>query len=264
MDINKAFQIACSQTEQLLLTKGYEKAPVASPENELTALYVGENAYSIVYTFNTKKIVLRSCGMIEDEPDNKWKTLATWLFDPESDGQKEAESISEDFVETIRGPKQTATIQKQKRRKKDGEQVVDPLFLANRMVTYFPELKDEISYEKAHYSDFRGVTFAEEHIVERFAKLVEKADEKKLEKISAGLAQLYVSGDLDTKGIITYDMLNAVESNEKFTSLIASFSDADKKIAKAARKLRGKTIKPEKVKKQKKFISDTLNSMNNM
>ncbi len=261
MEMNKAFEVACSKTEQLLLSKGYEKAAVAPSETQLNVMYVGENAYSIIYTYSNKKIILRSCGADEGEPDNKWKTLATWLYDPESDGIKEAESIAEDFAETIRGPKQTSAVQKQKKRKKDGEQSVDPLFLANRMVTYFPKLKDEIAYEKAHYSDFRGVTFAEEHIVDRFAELVESSDAKRLEKLSQGLSALYTAGDLDTKGIITYDLLNAVKSDEKFNSLISAFSDADKKIAKAARNLRGKKIKPEKEKKRSKFISDTLNNM---
>ena len=236
MEMNKAFEVACSKTEQLLLSKGYEKAAVAPSETQLNVMYVGENAYSIIYTYSNKKIILRSCGADEGEPDNKWKTLATWLYDPESDGIKEAESIAEDFAETIRGPKQTSAVQK-------------------------PELKDEIAYEKAHYSDFRGVTFAEEHIVDRFAELVESSDAKRLEKLSQGLSALYTAGDLDTKGIITYDLLNSVKSDEKFNSLISAFSDADKKLAKAARNLRGKKIKPEKEKKRSKFISDTLNNM---
>lgn len=261
MDMNKAFEVVCSKTEQLLLSKGYEKAPVAQSDGVLSSLYVGENAYGIVYTFSTKKIVLQSCGADDGEPDNKWKTLATWLYDPECDGQKEAESIADDFAETITGPKQQSMVQKQKKRKKEGEASVDTLNLANRMVAYFPELRDEIAYERAHYSDFRGVTFAEEHIVDRFADMAAKTDAKKLEKVSQVLSGLYTSGDLDTKGIITYDLLNSVESDEKFEALIAAFSDADKKICRAARKLRGKKIKPEKVKKKSKFISDTLNSI---
>ena len=126
------------------------------------------------------------------------------------------------------------------------------------MVTYFPALKDEIAYEKAHYESFRGISFAEEKIAPRFNEMIKDANEKKIEKISQGLAALYTSGDLDTKGIITYILLNSVESDEKFAQLIEAFSDNDKKITKAARKLRGKNIKPEKPKKPKKFISDTL------
>ena len=33
------------------------------------------------------------------------KNIAVWLFDPETDSTKEAESIAADFVETVEGPK---------------------------------------------------------------------------------------------------------------------------------------------------------------
>ena len=261
MDINNAFEIITSKFENTVSSKGYTRETAVSGEEELIALFVGEIAYSIVYTFSNKRVVLRSCAVENGEPDNEWKNLATWLFDPETDGTREAESIGEDFCETVKGPKQKAAAQKQKKRKKEGDGNVDPLFLANRMVTYFPELRDEIAYEMAHYEEFRGVTFAEEKIVPRFAEMIKKADDKKIEKISAGLAAIYNAGDLDTKGIITYDMLNAVESDEKFIKLIASFSDNDKKVTKAARKLRGKEIKPEKPQKSRSYKTDTLNKM---
>ncbi|MBQ8133730.1 MAG: hypothetical protein IJ192_04915 [Clostridia bacterium] len=261
MDINNAFDIITGRAERILREKGYTRIETEDSEEELTAVYVNENAYGIVYTFSNKRIVLKSCAVEDDEPDGKWKILATWLFDPESDTAKEAESIGDDFAETIRGPKQTAAIQKQKKRKKDGENNVDPLFLANRMVTYFPELKDEIAFEKTHYEEFRGITFADEKIAPRFSKMIEQSSGKKLEKVSAGLAALYSAGDLDTKGIITYVLLNSVDDDEKFNALIESFSDADKKIARAARNLRGKKIKAEKPQKTRSYISDTLNNM---
>ncbi len=258
MDMNNAFAIITEKFEKAILNEGFKKETVAGSDTELTALYIGEIAYSIVYTYLTRRVVLRSCTVNDGQPDNKWKTLATWLFDPETDGNREAEGIGNDFAETVRGPKQTAAVQKQKKRKKDGEANVDPLFLANRMVTYFPELKDEIAYEMAHYEQFRGVTFAEEKIVPRFNELVEKANQTRMEKLSAGLAAMYASGDLDTKGIITYDLLNSVKSQEKFEQLIASFSDADKKVAIASRKLIGKKIKPEKPQKSRNYTADAL------
>lgn len=261
MDMNNAFDIIVGRAERVLRSKGYSRENVADSDDELTALYVGELAYSIVYTFSNKRVVLRSCVIEDEVPDNDWKILATWLFDPESDGTKEAESIGDDFADTIRGPKQTTAMQKQKKRKKDGEASVDPLFLANRMVTYFPVLKDEIAYEKAHYESFRGITFAENNIVPRFSEMIDKANEKKIEKISQGLSALYTQGDLDTKGIITYLMLNSVDSDEKFEQLISAFSDNDKKITRAARNLRGKRIKPEKEKKSRNFMADTLNNI---
>lgn len=261
MDINNSFDIITQRFEKTILAKGYKKEEIEPSDTELTALYVGQLAYSIVYTYDNKRVVLRSCDVIDGEPDNDWKILATWLFDPDTDSNREAESIGEDFSETVRGPKQTAAAQKQKKRKKDSEGNVDPLFLANRMVTYFPTLKDEIAFELAHYEEFRGVTFAEEKIVPKFKEMIEHANETKLEKVSAGLAAIYTSGDLDTKGIITYDMLNSIDNDDKFEQLIAAFTDADKKIARAARKLRGKKIKPEKPQKSRNYMTDTLNNM---
>ena len=260
MDMNNAFDIIVNRVKRPLLSKGYTRESVADSADEMTALFVGELAYSVVYTSSNNRVVLRSCAVEDGVPDNDWKTLATWLFDPEADGIREAESIGDDFSDTIRGPKQSSAAKKQKKRKKDGEATVDPLFLANRMVTYFPALKDQIAYEKAHYEEFRGVTFIEEKVVPLFAPMINEANEKKIEKISQGLAALYTQGDLDTKGIITYILLNSIDDDEKFSQLIGAFPDNDKKVAKAARNLRGKKIKPEKVKKSRSFIADNLNS----
>ena len=258
MEITKAFQIITDKVEEELTKKGFTKQAVAPSEKELTALFTGEIAYSIVYYTDKKRVLMRSCSMIGDEPDNNWKTIATWLFDPDCDDTKEAENIGNDFVETIRGPKQVAVQQTQKKKKKGGESNVDPLFLANRMVAYFPELKSEIAYEKNHYESFRGITFAEEKIVPKFKQYVSFANENSLKKLSRSLSDFYNAGDLDVKGIITYVMFNAIDDNNKFEQLISEFKPNEQKIAREARKLRGKKIKPEKVKKPKKYIADNL------
>ena len=262
MEINKAFEIITGKVERLLLAKGYKKQDVAESDKELTALYTSDNmAYSMVYYFDKKRVLLRSCGMEDGEPDNAWKTIATWLFDPEADTQKDAENISEDFAETIRGPKQTA-VQKQKKNKKDnGEHTSDPLFFANRMVGYFPELRDEIAYEKAHYESFRGITFAQEKIMPKFRSYINTLNKGAMEKFSKSLSELYDAGDLDVKGIITYILLNSIEDDEKYEKVTEFFTPENKKIADESRKLRGKKIKPEKPKKPSKLMAQTLNDM---
>ena len=50
----------------------------------------------------------------------------------------------------MRGPKRVAVVQ-QKRRGKEGERSVDPLFFVNRLVNIFPELRDELNEEKIVY-----------------------------------------------------------------------------------------------------------------
>lgn len=259
MEINKAFEIITGRVERVLLPKGYTKQNVADSDKEMTALYTGDIAYSVVYYFEKRRILLRSCGMEDGEPDNTWKTIATWLFDPDADTAREAENIGDDFAETIRGPKQVA-VQKQKKSKKDGDNTSDPLFFANRMMGYFPELRDEIAYEKAHYESFRGVTFAEEKILPKFKSYIGTLNKNSMEKFSKSLSELYDAGDLDVKGIITYVLLNAIEDDSKFEQLTANFTPENRKIAVEVRKLRGKKIKPEKPKKPNRFIAETLNN----
>lgn len=264
MEAAKAFEIISGKVESLLQQKGFTKQPVADSENEITALYTGDIAYNIVYYKDKKRIIMRCCSIIEDEPDNSWKTIATWLFDPDVDGIKEAENIADDFVETIKGPKQMAARQNQKKKKKDNDGNVDSLFFANRMVTYFPELKQDITYERTHYGNFRGITFADEKITPKFKQYVMSADDKSIEKLSKNLSDLYNAGDLDVKGIITYILLNSIDDNLIFEKLVQEFNPNEKKIAYETRKLRGKKIKPEKPKKKKRnFVADTLQGQNN-
>lgn len=260
MDLQKAFEIINSKAAAALLAKGYVKQPVAESDNEMTSLYTGENAYSIIYNIKKNRVMLRSCLMENDEPDNNWKTLATWIFDPETDGQRELENIAEDFEEAITGPKQVKA-QQQKKKRKENDSNVDSLFFANRMVAFFPELKDEIAFEKAHYESFRGVTFAEEKIVPKFIEYVKNLKGGSMEKFSSALANLYANGDLDVKGIITYILFNAVQEDEKFEELLVSFDNNNKKVARAARKLRGKKIKPESTKKKKNYFAEAMANM---
>lgn len=256
MEMQQAFNIMNARTAAVLIERGYKKEEVAESDKEITSLYTGENAYSIVYDIAKKRVALKTCGMEDDEPDNNWKTLATWIFDPETDDVREAENISEDFAEAIRGPKQTKA--QLKKKKKDSDTNVDSLFFANRMVSFFPELKDEIAYEKAHYEIFRGVTFAEEKILPKFVPYAENLKGNGMEKFSQTLFSLYSNGDLDVKGIITYILFNAIEDDGKFEELISGFDENTKKIARAARNLRGKKIKPEKPKKKNKYLASML------
>lgn len=160
MEIQSAFDLVAEKVEKALAEQDYKRQNVDSQnDKEITALYTSEDtAYNIVYYKAKMRMVLRQCEMSGAEPDNNWKSVATWLFDPEVDTEKEADNIASDFIETIQGPKQQAITQTRKKKKKDNDGNVDSLFLANRMVNYFPELKEDIAYEKLHYANFRGIT----------------------------------------------------------------------------------------------------------
>ena len=260
MEYTKAFDLIAGKVEEELKKSGYTKQKVASEnEGDLVALFTSDNiAYSVVYILDRQQMVLRSCTMTDEGPDNEWKTLATWLYDEETSSQKDAESIANDFIEGVSGTIAVKRAKQVKQKKKKGDDgSADPKFLAKRFVAYFPELKDEIKMEEDCYYPFRGATFAKEHIAPRVADYIKRANNKETEKFANVFNVQYGNGDRDTRAVITIVILNSLE-DEEFYKVSEFFNDDLEKAAKAARKYKGKEVKPEVPKKPRKSIGSTL------
>ena len=263
MDINQAFRSVSDKVEGALAVQGFKKEKAAGNENEMVSLYTSENlAYSVVYFTDKMHMVMRRCAMTEEGPDNDWTTLATWIFDPEADTQKELDSIANAFVDncTSAGAVKRLKTSKKKKKKDVDEGNADPVFLAKRFITYFPDIKDEIKAEEDCYYPFRAVTFTRASIFPRLDAYLKSANKKELEKMAGLLSTQYANGDADTRSIITIVILNSLKDVMFFT-LVDYMSDDLKTAAKAARKFKDKTVKPEKPKKKKKTMVEKLQNM---
>ena len=251
--INKAFDIVTKKLDSALSSQGYTMQNVPSTDsNEMVKLFTGESAaYSVIYYKDKKHMVMRTCGMTDDGPDNEWKTIGTWMFDPATDKEKEAESIGNDFAENVSAPIFTQAAKQQKKKKKNNEEGSgDPLFFSKRLIAVFPELKDEVKNEEDSYEQFRGVTFVREHIVPKVIALLKDDDTENIDKLSQVLSAQYSYGDIDTRSIITMAVLNAITEDSQKAAIKAEMSDELKKAWKAAEKYRGKKVKPAKKQKQ--------------
>ena len=258
--INKAFKIVSDTVENALTPQGFKKEKVDnSNSNEMAALFTGETlAYSVVYYKDKMHMVMRQCTMTDDGPDNEWKTMATWMFDPSVDTEKEAQGIANDFAESLQSP---VAIKRQKQTKKkskgDDKGNADALFLAKRFVTVYPELKEEIRNEEDSYYPFRGATFAQNHIVPKVNETIRRGNKKEIEKVMQLLSNQYGNGNLDARSIITMVILNSVDP--QYDEMITEYLSEDmKKTFKASVKYRDREVKPEKIKKQKKVIASRL------
>lgn len=258
--INKAFEIVNKKVENVLSEQNFTRQNVPSTDSdELVSLYTGEStAYSIIYYKSKKHMVMRSCSMTEDGPDNEWKTMGTWMFDPAVDKEKEAESIGNDFAESLAAPKIIAASKQQRKKKKNSDDGNgDPLFFSKRLVSVFPELKDEIRTEEDSYEAFRAVTFAREHIVPKVQALLNSDDTARINKFSSLLSAQYAYCDIDTRSVITIVILNSIVDEGQKDAIKEEMSDDLKKAWKAAEKYRGKKVKPEK-KKKKSFMQKMM------
>lgn len=255
--INKAFKIIDEKLSDVLIKNGFNK--INNIEN--TILFVKESdGYKISFDDVKNNFVLFDCTL-ENKKIISEKSISVWLFDPQNDSEREAKDIAADFAETVDGSRRRASKITKKRKKSDDESNSTPLFLMNRIANIFPDLKNAVLEEKENYENFRGVTFAKEKAMPFVRQTLTTGNPKdKFKKLCTVFSNLYSSGDLDTKGIITIVFLNAIED----TTARKNISDAvspDLKVAMAeAFKLKGKKIKPEKIKKKSTFISDTLNA----
>ena len=261
MEFKKAFDYIVGKVEEELVKQNYTKQKVvAENDNELVSLFTSASlAYSVVYYKDKEQMVLRSCTMTDEGPDNEWKTLATWLYDETVGTQKDADSIANDFIEGVSG---TLAIKRAKqvkqKKKKDDDGNADPKFLAKRFVAVFPELKEEIKYEEDGYFPFRGATFAKEKIAPKIVNYLKSATNQQVEKLVGIFNLQYNNGDGDTRSIITIILLNSLD-DEQFNTVFEYLSDDLKKAGKAARKYKGKKVKPEKPKKKNVSKASTLN-----
>lgn len=260
MDIKVAFKSITDKVGQVLFEQGYAREKVNAGENEMVALFTSDTmAYSVAYLKDKKHMTMRSCAMTEDGPDNEWKILATWMFDPEEDTQKEADSIANDFVENCsdKNAIKRAKNARKKKKKNSDDGNADPLFLAKRFVSFFPELKAEIKKEEDDHYPFRGVTFTKESIMPRVNEMIIRGSKQDIEKLGQLLSTQYANGDFDTRSIITIVILNNTPE-DRFEEVYASLSEDLQKAWKFALKFKGKKVKPEKVKAKKTSMIERL------
>ncbi len=255
-DIKKAFGIITDKLNDTLKGQNFKNEKVESSNaNELVSLFTSETvAYSVIYYKDKMLCVLRSCTMTDEGPDNEWKTMATWMFNPETDTEKEADSIGNDFVEAVSSTSAVKRAKQTKRKKNSDDGNADPLFLAKRFMVLFPELKDEIKKEQDTKEVFRGVYFTRTFIVPRVNELLARNVKSEINKLSQILSTQYQNGDMDTRSIITIVILNSTD--EKYREkLEEKMSDELKKAWKFALKMKGKKVKPEKIKKKSSMFS---------
>ena len=173
------------------------------------------------------------------------EVLKISLAEDENDSEKEARSIANDFTESVSVNRKMKTVKKANKKAENSNS--DLLFMANRFATIFPELKNDIKFERENYATFRGVTFAREKILPLLIDVMKTGKpEDKFKKVCSSFG-IY-NPDFD-KGVIervseklSEDLLNAWN---------------------AAKKYKNKKVKPERIKKKSFFEKIFQNSQYN-
>lgn len=253
----KAFELIKGKLQEALADQGFGEAVALNSEDGTAVMFsTGEVAYGLFYEEKKKKFVLRSTTMISKNEPGQWKELSAWLFDEENT-MADADSIARDFLEITQSTKRVELVQSaKKRRKKDEENYVEPLFFFNRLAGVFPELRDEMNEERIMYGQIRPTVFTEQKLAPRCEKLAkEYPDSDPFKRMVEIICDVYGNGDKDTRAVIQFGLLNNIKDEQSIKNIMDNFKEGCDlaKIYKHSRKLMGKNIKPEKKKKEKKI-----------
>ncbi len=251
--MEKAFEYIVSTVGAEFAKQGFSApAGLEDPAGPAALFTSGDVGYSVLYNEKTKCFVLRSCLLDESGKPGAWKNLSQWIYDEaKGDGDADAQSIANDFTDTIRGPQRTVNVQQLRQRKKktEDENNIEPVFFFNRLCAVFPELKQEMNEDRIVYGQVREVNFARKNVLPRLEQLfTAKASSELAAKAAAVLCDNYKNGDRDTRSIITAALITPMEANA-YAALLEKLEGDLRDTAPAARKLQGKKVKAEKKKK---------------
>lgn len=259
----KAFDLIVEKLTPVLQLQEFNAPEPYDMENGKAVVFTAGNlAYGVFYNVKTKRFDLKSATLQEGK-EPTWRSLSTWMFDPETDVLSDAESIANDFVETVEGSKRVEMVRQNKKRnkKEDGTLNADPQFLFNRLMGVFPELRDEMAEERIHYGRIRFFTFAKEKIAPKVERLsCDYPGSEPFEKMCSVFNDMYANADMDARSVITAAILNEI-NDTAYENIREKLSEDLGKIYKFSRKYRGKQVKPEKKKKEKKVVARSLNEM---
>lgn len=227
-------------------------APIEWEEGRAEMMATEDVAYGLFYNKKQQRFELKSTTLDDDDNPTAWRSLSLWLFDEAEGTREDANSIANDFLEIVQGPKRVAVVQQKKKRGKNDERNIDPLFFINRLANIFPELKEDLKEERITYGQVRYATFLKEKATPKCQELALRYKDSELtEKLSTLFSDMYADGDMDLRSLLTISLLNNM-SEEGFLNIREKLSDELQTDTKYTRKLIGKNIKPEKKKKEKK------------
>lgn len=239
----------------------FEKQGFAGPEELHTELGQGEMyrtdevAYGIFFDPKKQRFQLCSATLNGEKAPETWRSLSTWMFDPETGEKADAVSIANDFLEIIQGPKRVALVQKKAKKGKSDGRSVDANFFMNRLANLLPAVKEALKEERIRYGRVRFVMLTKEKILPQIEDIARRyPDSDVCGKLCALFSDMYRDGDLDLRSLVTITMLNGL-SEEAYLALRDQLSDELQTDTRYTRKLIGKKIKPEKPKKEKKVVA---------
>ncbi len=264
--MNKAYEIIDAILRPQMEELGFAFVEDAKDENQSVVMYQSETqAYCVKLDLTANLFLLKKGELTEDGKVEEWQSLSRWLYDVKQGTTNDAEVIGKDFLDIIVGPKGLAKTKdaalKKKKKSKDDERNVDSIFFFNRLVSYFPELKDKMNEERIKFGKIRFAKLTDEYVAPQCQSYIKSSDAD-IKKMCELFNDMYEHGDIEVRAILIHGILNYID-DATVEKIKAEFSEDLTKVFKCSRHLKGKDIKPEKVKKKSNIMKKAMENAQN-
>lgn len=256
------------QSFDLIRTKVLEKLSgfgiAAEEENHssISCRFESESDAIVISYDKGKKLYELYRGAKEDNAESMTK-LQSYLFDEAAgDGSKEANSVANEFIDSLVARPQKSAVAKRRRADKVSDES-SAIFFVNRIPSVMPECREPLLLHKNHYEQVLPRHFCEEVVNVAFADARRKGEKGKVTQFCNLLSNMYKTCDLDTKSIIIHVILASVGQAE--VEYINSLLSEDlRKAWKHGRKWYGRKVKAPKKGAMEKFTEAQARTLREM
>jgi hypothetical protein len=253
----KALDRISARVAEVLGEQGYTTVQEGKAESNRPSIFRGETtAYAVIYAKKEKRFELRQTTVENGKIGEEWKSVSVWLFDPDAATMQDAESIANDFCDSLSVVIRKKQVAKARKKEKGEDRYVDPVFLMNRFTKIFPDMRFAIQAHKDKYGVVVPHAMTKEFLNPMIAQLLREGDSQQISRLLDVLSQNYKNGDLDTKSLITLGILNAITDPEQERMVEEGLEEEARKAWQHARKYRNKKVKPERVKALEKLSAE--------
>lgn len=220
MEISEVFRIIEKQLDSANSELGFKKS--ADSQNSLE--FTGEKgAYRVVFD-ESSNIMTFDCAYELEDGNPKFNTVSKSLFDAEAYNEKDAKSLANeiiDEIESIFKARKKVDLDKVKMPKavsrtkaKNGVISYDTDSLANRFGTLYPDMKDSIKANIAHYGEFLPETFFTEIGTARVIEVISQGNDAECKKLFKMLNEVYEDGTNEVQDIIGVTILGEMKNDK--------------------------------------------------
>lgn len=218
LEKNTAFELVKGRVADVIREQGFTlKSDEVADEQDGSriALFVTEKkAVGIVWDAKKKQYVLQIGTVTDGKVDENWRTLALWLFDPQTQDDKDAKSIANDFEDSLRqlNPK-NAPVKREPVQSKKSKITLNGM--VENFVKLYPQYQDRLDAHIEHYGQLLPDTFIDEVVAEYMMSMLTQKKNAFIKKLFEFLNNHYNNGDDDVRSAIMVTLFRHLLDNEE-------------------------------------------------